>query len=232
MPVNLETLPKTMHDLPIDDRGYPVPWFVQWVDGKPEFRAMDGQKLSRAISEKRCWVCGEKRGVYSTFVVGPMCGINRISSEPPSHNECAKWSVVNCPFLSNPRMVRREDDVVNNAHLVENSAGQAIARNPGVTLLWTTRQFEILKVPNGILFQMGEPESVAWYANGRTASRTEVVESVRTGLPNLQLLAQQQDEETPGNMRLAMMQLKKSCDYFARFLPANQFTSYDDVPLM
>jgi hypothetical protein len=35
-----------------------------------------------------------------SFVVGPMCGINRNSAEPPSHKECAQWSARNCPFLS------------------------------------------------------------------------------------------------------------------------------------
>lgn len=27
-----------------------------------------------------------------TFVVGPMCELNRISGEPPSHRECAEFS--------------------------------------------------------------------------------------------------------------------------------------------
>jgi hypothetical protein len=97
-----------MRHLPIDERGYPVPWFVAWLpDGKPEFRAMDRTKWFRAIREKLCWVCGGKLGVNVCFVAGPMCGINRTSSEPPSHLECARYSSRNCPFLNNPRMVRR-----------------------------------------------------------------------------------------------------------------------------
>ena len=109
--VNMETLPARMRGLPVDERGYVVPWFVDWLDGKPEFRAMDRSKFVRAIRERLCWVCGEKLGVYLTFVAGPMCGINRTSGEPPCHADCALWSALNCPFLSNPRMVRREDDL-------------------------------------------------------------------------------------------------------------------------
>src|SRR5580692_7475343 len=102
--VDMSTLPRRMTALPIDERGYPVPWFVDWIDGKPEFRAMDPRKFVRAIKEKLCWVCGQRLGVNVCFVAGPMCGINRTSSEPPSHRECAVWSAQNCPFLNNPRM--------------------------------------------------------------------------------------------------------------------------------
>ena len=55
MPVNLETLPKTMQSLSrVENNGniLPVPWFVQWVDGKPEFRAMDRQKLGNRGLER------------------------------------------------------------------------------------------------------------------------------------------------------------------------------------
>src|SRR4029077_8964998 len=115
----LEPLPERMRHLPVNSKGYPVPWFVAWVDGQPEFRAMDGAKFRRAIREKLCWVCGGKLGVYVCLVAGPMCGINRTSSEPPCHLECAQWSARNCPFLSNPRQVRREDEVISNTRLRE-----------------------------------------------------------------------------------------------------------------
>jgi hypothetical protein len=79
----LGPLPERIKQLPIDERGYPIPWFVDWVDGKPEFRAMDGRKLVRAIKERLCWVCGQPLGVNLAFVAGPMCGINRVSSRTP-----------------------------------------------------------------------------------------------------------------------------------------------------
>jgi hypothetical protein len=184
--VDMETLPARMRSLPVDERGYVVPWFVDWVDGKPEFRAMDRKKFVRAIREKLCWVCGEKLGVYLTFIAGPMCGINRTVSEPPSHHDCALWSALNCPFLSNPRMIRREDDI----ELVPNPAGFGLKRNPGVVLLRNTRVYEIFKpADGGYLITMGEPESVEWYAEGRIARREEVIESIESGLPNLENVA-------------------------------------------
>lgn len=186
--VNMETLPSRMRDLRVDVRGYPVPWFVDWIDGKPEFRAMDRRKFARALREKLCWVCGGKLGVNVTFVAGPMCGINRTSSEPPNHRDCAIWSAINCPFLSNPRQVRREDATILAGR--ENVAGIMIARNPGVAMLWHTRQYETFgDGKGGVLIQMGEPEAVDWYAEGRPATRDEVHHSIDTGLPSLEVMA-------------------------------------------
>jgi hypothetical protein len=188
---DLEPLPLSMSSLEVDDRGYPVPWFVPKLNGVPEFRGMDVDKFARAVRERRCWVCGDRRGVYVAFVVGPMCGINRISSEPPSHLACARWSARNCPFLSNPRMVRREDEVSNNLRLAEDSAGTALARNPGVALLWITRQFEIIKDPlkKGYLFQMGEPYAIEFWCEKRLATREEIDASITGGLPSLEAVA-------------------------------------------
>src|SRR5262245_27063523 len=138
--VELEPMPGRIAQLPVDERGYPVPWFVSWINGKPEFRAADQVKWYRAIRERRCWVCGNPLGVNLVFVAGPMCGINRTSAEPPCHLDCAQWSARNCPFLNNPRQVRRQDEEFNNEQLREQSPGMPICRNPGVAMLWIARQ--------------------------------------------------------------------------------------------
>jgi len=188
----LEPLPKLMQALPIDDRGYVVPWFVDWIDGKPEFRAMSGRKWSSAIQQKLCWVCGNKLMTHFVFVAGPMCGINRTSSEPPCHIDCARWSAKNCPFLSNPNMVRREDERLDNQKLREKAPGFAITRNPGVTLLWFTREYEVF--PDGMgryLIQMGRPTGVEFYYKGRKATREEIGDSIDSGIGSLESIARE-----------------------------------------
>jgi hypothetical protein len=182
-----------MVDLPLDRRGYPVPWFVAWVNGEPEFRAMDYGKWRRAMKEKLCWVCGGKLGRWQTFVIGPMCGINRTTAEPPCHRTCAQWSARNCPFLSRPHMVRREDEVMCAAR--ENVAGTMIPRNPGVSLLWTTDSYTIFDdSKGGKLIQIGEPDSVEWWAEGKPATREQVEASVNSGLPLLANMAAEHGE--------------------------------------
>jgi hypothetical protein len=206
----LEPLPSRMQNLPVDDRGYVVPWFVDWVDGKPEFRAMDRRKWMRAVKEKLCWVCGERLGRWMVFVAGPMCGINRTSSEPPSHQECARWSARNCPFLNNSNAIRRVDETISAA--MDNVAGFALTRNPGVTMLWTCKDYSVFNDGNNKpLLHMGEATSVEWYANGKLATREEVLASIDSGFPTLAEMALKQDG--------AMAYLNECRAKFEKYIP-------------
>jgi hypothetical protein len=183
-----------MARLPVDRRGFPVPWFVVWVNGEPEFRVADAQKRTRAVIENRCWVCGDRLGRYKAFVIGPMCAVNRVSSEPPSHRDCGEYSARACPFLSQPDMVRRYDRLPAHA----DAPGIAVQRNPGVTLVWVTKDYVLKRVQRegggGLLFRIGAPIETLWYAHGRPATRDEVLASFHSGLPLLQAVA---DEEGP-----------------------------------
>lgn len=186
---DLPPMPAGIAALPVGPNGYPVPWFVQWIDGKPEFRIMDGRRFQRAIMERLCWTCGRKLGADLAFVIGPMCAVNRISSEPPSHPECAAFTVRACPFLSRPHMARREGGLPAETH----SAGTAILRNPGVALVWLTRTYgRVSDGRGGMLLRVGKPIRISCYAEGRLATKPEVIESIQTGLPLLREIAEKQ----------------------------------------
>jgi hypothetical protein len=209
----LEPLPRLMQHLPVDpERGYVVPWFVDWLDGKPEFRAMDRNKYVKALRQRLCWVCGQPLATRFAFVAGPMCGINRTSSEPPSHLECARWSARNCPFLSNPDMARRQDERVNDTLTREAAPGFAITRNPGVAMVWITREYELFPDGQGqYLIQMGRPHEVEWYCRGRAATRAEVQESIDHGIGALEAMAR---TEAGG-----IEDLRKKQEQFKKLLP-------------
>jgi hypothetical protein len=194
----LPALPARIAALPVDARGYPVPWFVAWLDGKPEFRAMDPQKLRLAVRERRCWVCGETLDRVMTFVIGPMCTVNRVSAEPPSHRECAEFSARACPFLTRPHMVRREAGLPDGC---QDAPGLAIKRNPGVVCLWDTVKYTLLHELNGVLFRIGDPRRVSWYAEGREATREEVLASMESGLPALSNMAEAQGPHAVAELR-------------------------------
>jgi hypothetical protein len=119
-----------------------------------------------------------------------MCAVNRATSEPPCHLECARWSAVNCPFLSRPHMVRRLGE---EEELIPNQAGMPIMRNPGALCIWTTRTFEVFRSGGGYLLEVGEPEAVEWWAEGKPATRAQVDHSITTGLPALEEPAQKQE---------------------------------------
>lgn len=181
-----EVIPARIARLPRDQRGYPVPWFVSWIDGVPDFRVVDDRKTKRAVEEGLCFICGDKLGGYAAFTIGPMCAINRVSAEPPSHRDCAIFSALACPFLNNPAAPRRETKMP--AGYVESGpADSMIRRNPGVTLVWVMRKYGIASgAKEGWLFTIGEPTDVLFYREGRPATRAEVEESIRSGLPILE----------------------------------------------
>lgn len=190
-------MPARIKRLPVH-RGYPVPWFVVWLDetgkvplvrgdGTPDFRIIAPGAVAQAVYGSRCWVCGEKMGRHKAFVIGPMCAVNRTSAEPPSHRDCAEWSARACPFLSRPHMVRREAGLPDEASS-EKLPGVALFRNPKAAGVWITPSYKPFDAGNGTLFRMGEPTEVLWFAEGRQARREEVQESIATGLPKLEEL--------------------------------------------
>lgn len=178
----LPPMPDRIKSLDVDPRGYPIPWFVTVRDGVADFRFMDPVKLRQAFVERRCWVCGGRMGVYNAFLIGPMCAVNRVSSEPPSHLDCAEFSVQACPFLSNPSAHRR---TANTPADVGEPAGIAILHNPGVSLIWVTKEYVPIKVHNGVLFRLGDPTDITFWKQSRKATFVEVMAALELGLPKL-----------------------------------------------
>jgi hypothetical protein len=184
-------LPARMESLPRDQVGHPVPWFVAWPDGKPDFRLIGPGKIRKAVRYSLCWVCGGglAPGGERAWLIGPMCLITLTTAEPPCHEDCATWSARNCPFLATPGMTRRERHIPQEAR---NPAGIMIRRNPGVALVAVTgyRDWRAERHPDGSLFKLGAPRRTLWYAEGRPATRAEVAASIGSGLPILRETAE------------------------------------------
>jgi hypothetical protein len=165
-----------------DHRGYPVPFFVQWIDGKPEFPLFDPVKWKRCVDRKLCWICGHPLGRNLAFAVGPMCTINRVSSEPPQHRECAEYALRVCPFLINPAMRRLPTEKYGP---VTPPGGVMDERNPGVMAMWVTPSYSILRTLTGPIIAMGDPSSVDWFTRGRIATAGEAAEAFKVGASKL-----------------------------------------------
>jgi hypothetical protein len=199
-------LPPKLASRPKDERGYVVPFFVAWFDGKPDFRIIDPAAMTACVRKQLCWLCGQPLGRNMVFPIGPMCSINRITSEPPSHRDCALYAVRVCPFLTIPRMHYQDHNKPEGA---EPPGGVLLEHNPGVTCLWHTRSYRPVRVPRqksskeGVLFSLGEAIHVEWYARGRTATHDEILASIAKGLPKLLELAEEEGEE-------AMVELVRS----------------------
>jgi hypothetical protein len=208
--------PASIDRLAIDPRGFLVPWFVDCgpEGDKPDHRMVDGRKFSRAVSEQRCWLCGDKLGRIKASVIGPMCAVNRITSEPPCHPWCAHYAVHTCPFLTKPRARRNEKDLPEERR---EAAGIGLDRNPGVMVIWeslhASKPFRPQHGAAGILFDLGSPHRVGWWREGRLATRTECMDALNSGLPALVEVALPEGRE-------AMAALAEATAKAMKLLPA------------
>lgn len=213
---NLEIPPKIVA-LPRDEHGRPVPFFVTWVNGKPDFRIVNGMRVAECYLTRVCFICGQKLGTYLAFVLGPMSVTNMISAEPPSHYDCALYAVKACPFLANPRKEYRDGDLPDDRRLEDRQLVlkdvPMVAENPGVTAIWVAKTYRPLIRDQHVLCQLDEPVRVEWYKEGRTASREEVAGALQLGAGRVFELAgdQYSTVEFEANLRRAQ-----------RFLPEGE----------
>jgi hypothetical protein len=196
---DLPPLPERIMKLPVDPkRGYPVPFFVQWLkeengkliacpagEGEPDFRITDPEALVTCLWDNVCWTCGEKLGLFRAYLLGPQAALQRMSHEPPSHVECAKFAVKSCPFMVNPEMKRREDETTRSILTDEHS----IIENPGITVLWVVKEPDGATVTKQIneptLFHLGNPVEVTWWKEGREATSKETTVAIETAVGRL-----------------------------------------------
>lgn len=181
-------MPSRIRALPRDDKGRPIPWFVATLpDGRRDFRVVDPRRRIEAIRDGVCWVCGQKlpRAEY-TFLLGPMCTLNRITGEPPSHYQCALYAVKVCPFMVRPQMVRRTGGL-DGVDLTP-PPGVHVDGNPGGIVLWMCRGYKLSRPPigqAGILITVGDPVGIGWWTQGRPAGREEAAAILRAGYERL-----------------------------------------------
>ncbi len=107
------TIPKRLQHLKTDERGYPIPFFIAYIDGKADFRLADERKQLLCIKEDLCWICGKKllKHVYF-FITGPLGLKNKTVTDCGMHRECAEFSLQACPHMFYENAERREKGAV------------------------------------------------------------------------------------------------------------------------
>jgi hypothetical protein len=151
--------PERIAALPVF-RGEPVPWFVAYPDGpegEPEFRIADRKKWILAVQQNVCWICGQRLDAYLAFVLEPSGGITRTTIEPACHRDCAEWAICHAPL-----------------------------RKTGVSLLWATRSFSLVRgTDQRYQIRVGDPIEVLCFIEGRRATRQEIDEAIAEVMPQL-----------------------------------------------
>lgn len=202
--------PSRLARRPRDRHGRIVPWFAGYADGEPDHRVVRPGGVAEAFRLRLCFLCGGQLGAYASFVIGPMCALNRVSAEPPSHRTCAEYAPAACPHLANPQMRRRPD-------LPESSVapdGVMVLANPGTCLVWTTRSWEQMRGMQ--LFTIGDPVAVSWWTEGRRATYAEALDALMSGLDRLRTEASKD-----GTDFAAQEQLTEQYERALAYLPGN-----------
>lgn len=116
-------IPDFLSHLPVDSRGYPVPYFIIVKDGVPNFKFVDNDKRKDAFDRKICGICGKKLDKKEFwFVGGPLMLKNRVATDIHMHGKCAKASLSLCPYLHHQKADRvstgDEPGVIKTPHIV------------------------------------------------------------------------------------------------------------------
>lgn len=105
-------IPARMQRLARDSRGLPIPAGV-FIDstGTPHFTVNDEATRQRHLAEDRCSICGSKLIGGRWFVGGARAAFHDHGTyfDPPSHDECAHYALLVCPWLA-ARHYRRVDE--------------------------------------------------------------------------------------------------------------------------
>jgi hypothetical protein len=68
--------------------------------GVPDFRVSDHAKWMRVVAERRCGICGEPFHYWLYFLGSARQIQHRSFWDPPTHEDCARYSAAVCPFLN------------------------------------------------------------------------------------------------------------------------------------
>ena len=141
--------------------GLPVPYFVATVAGRPDFRLLDPARQRACFVYGKCGICGQATPAPTFLICGPLGLQNRVHTEPPVHEACARYALANCPYLSRENGERRTD---YPAGARESHGG--VAAKPTELLLVELDKRQVLRVPTGQLLNFRPRRTQRFYYEG------------------------------------------------------------------
>ena len=101
-------VPERMANLPRDADGRVIFWTAHVrADGTPDFRVLEMARVHRALKRRLCGMCGQRLGGNTLCTIGSEDNLaERRATDPMMHEDCARYALAACPFLSG-RAVRR-----------------------------------------------------------------------------------------------------------------------------
>lgn len=97
--------------------GMPVPYSVFVSEaGIPDFRVNDMERMAECVARDLCVLCGQRLGRRKVFTGGPASIENGAFFDGPMHEDCARYAITICPFLSGTHGQHADDAQVKQRH--------------------------------------------------------------------------------------------------------------------
>lgn len=138
--------------------GLPVPYFVGWVGGRPDFRLLDAQRQGFCFAYAKCAICGSAGPTPKYLICGPIGLENRVHTEPAVHEACARYALLTCPYLSRADSARRQDYPAGSRY----SHG-GLAEKPDELFLVELDKWQLLRVPSGRLLNFRPVRTLRYF---------------------------------------------------------------------
>jgi hypothetical protein len=182
------TIPDLMRKLPLDHRGYPIPFIVLRDDtGRPHFTINDTRKVAYTLKHDLCGICGEKLHRGRWMVGGPMSAFHPDGTyiDGPLHADCMRYAMQACPYLGAPNYSKRIDDATlkkENATSISALVNQTmIPDRPKLFVAVMTLQIEIYPSMAGTFYLKPKRpyRQVEFWRSGQIVCHEEAVLIVR-----------------------------------------------------
>lgn len=130
-------------------RRIPVPYVTtRTPEGVPDFTSINEARVLRCARLRLCGICENEMGYWVAFLGGPKAAENRAYFDPPMHEECARYSVVACPYIARTEMKRRKNPLMPSV-----APDGMELRRPEYYALYLTRSWRLEMRRDGLVFR-------------------------------------------------------------------------------
>ncbi|WP_149264271.1 hypothetical protein [Actinomadura sp. K4S16] len=144
-------IPQRLAHLPVcPRRNVPVPYAnITTEDGQHDFTALDSAKVVRLAAERRCGICEDTLDYWIVFLGGERSAQSRAYTDPPMHEECARFAARTCPYVTRAHMSRRKTPLTPDTTVPKGFSED----KPAEFLLYFTRSYKHQVTRDGVLFR-------------------------------------------------------------------------------
>jgi hypothetical protein len=107
-------------------------------------------------------ICGTRLGAQMVFVGGELSVRNRTFADPPCHDDCARYSMRVCPYLTIPKFTHSATrPIVHPPDAVGDPTG--VTAKPARWALYRCRGYRLEMVEGKPLFKAERALSIVWW---------------------------------------------------------------------